>query len=699
MSLLRRGFVAAWCLGLGCSAQAATLQWPNLLGGVCSGTLQDCISAAAAGDTVLIGADEFVAPDRYTAVDENITIPRSITLAAVPGIDAVFAENRRIVVQLNGVAVHTVTISDLTLRRGTVQVLNNGGSAGTTIIVQRVRVNTLPDSTTLGCGIEVQNYGGAVDPLVNIGDNTLKASPVATDIGAGICVSADASVAQSRVNIFRNRIVGGAGTILNGIAVSHDGAGITNVSANTILGPRLSSGIRVQRPATGATRTVRVDNNVVVGQSDDAAQGIQVQTTDADVRVVNNTVARGVRGLVVTRFGQTGSLNGRVANNVVAFHSNLGYAIETDAAVTVTNLENLTFANASDLFSPGPGTLSVDPQFTAIAHPSLRPTSPAINAGDLNEIPAGVLFDADGERRLTLGQVDMGAYEANGDQTGLLIANLDNSFFNEVFVDHFASFLIPNDTPVVTALRTEPTMVTAQQNLGVYQNPGSPSGWSVFHQDSNVNVTLGQRFSVMVPVAGKTALRHLTDAGSVSANTTRLDHPELNGRPFAIAVATHFWQGSYHNFPIGMQYSNAGGGRWFVRNENAANAMPVGQSFHVVVAPFLSSNAMRVTTSTSPTIEWPLDHPMLTDTACASPIVGRADDPDVAGIVANTTPYTVGYRAPSGPGAPGRWFVLSESGTMPGNSAFHLIVDGHQINGCRAVTSALNDAMFSNGFE
>jgi hypothetical protein len=700
MSLMRRGFL--WCLGLVgmADASAATLTWPNLSGvGACTGTLQACINSAAAGDTVVIGPDELVSPDRYTLIDETITITRSLNLAGGFGIDAVFAEGRRIIVSLNTVVPHNVAISDLTLRRGNVFVQNNGGASGTTISVQRVRVNALPDSASIGCGIEVQNFGGAVDPLVNIGDNLLRASNASADTGSGICVSADASVAQARTNVFRNRIVSGPGAILTGIAIPHDGAGTTNVSANTILGPRLFTGIRVQRAATGPTRAMRVDNNVVIGQDDFAGFGILIQGSDADVRVANNTVSRGQRGIQVTRFSQLGALSGRIANNIVTEHSDTGYAIEAAAGVSVSNLENLTFNNAADLWLAGPGTVTADPQFFSTAHPVLLPTSPAINAGDAAEIPSGVLFDAGGEPRVALGQVDMGAYERSADQAGVLIANMDNTFFNEAFIDHLPHALTAADRFAVTPLRTEPTTVGAQQNLGVYQNPGSPSGWSVFHQDINASIALSQRFSVLAPVAGKPNFTQTTSAGNVSGNTSQLDHPELNGRPFAIALVAHFWQGSYHDFPIGLQYSNAGGGRWFLRNENAATAMPLGQTFHVVVAPLLSPNAMRAVVGSSAAMEWPLEHPMLTDTPCAAPSVGRADNPDTTATVANTTPYTVGYRAPSGPGAPGRWFVIAEAGALPANAAFHLIVDGQQVNRCRANSSALNDALFRNGFE
>ena len=68
--------IALALLALPSLAAAATLTWPTLFGTGCTGTLQDCLNAAAPGDTVQIGADEPFFPDRYTTIDETVSIFR-----------------------------------------------------------------------------------------------------------------------------------------------------------------------------------------------------------------------------------------------------------------------------------------------------------------------------------------------------------------------------------------------------------------------------------------------------------------------------------------------------------------------------------------------------------------------------------------------------------------------------------------------
>ena len=58
-------------------------------------------------------------------------------------------------------------------------------------------------------------------------------------------------------------------------------------------------------------------------------------------------------------------------------------------------------------------TLIRDPLFVDVADNNLRlsPSSPAINAGINDSIPAGITTDLDGNQRIRYGTVDMGAYE------------------------------------------------------------------------------------------------------------------------------------------------------------------------------------------------------------------------------------------------------------------------------------------------
>jgi len=71
---------------------------------------------------------------------------------------------------------------------------------------------------------------------------------------------------------------------------------------------------------------------------------------------------------------------------------------------------------------------------------------------------------------------------------------------------------------------------------------------------------------------------------NISNNSTRIDHPDLNGNPNAIVFATQLWNpgggtGIYNNHNIGVYYT---GTKWAVYNEDLA-AMPVGCGFNLLI--------------------------------------------------------------------------------------------------------------------
>jgi hypothetical protein len=135
-----------------------------------------------------------------------------------------------------------------------------------------------------------------------------------------------------------------------------------------------------------------------------------------------------------------------------------------------------------------------------------------------------------------------------------------------------------------------------------------------------------------------------------------------------------------------------------VRNEDGS-AMPANLSFNLMLAPLLSPNALQLSPGGQSVRELRIEHPLLDDNACAAPVVGRVDDPLDGLTVNNPQRYSLEYRAASGAGAPGRWFIVAEgSGTpvFPPNVAFNLIVDGAQAERCRAPR---DERIFRNGFE
>lgn len=693
---LRRVFATALLLSSS-AAPAATLNWPTLVGGgPCSGTLQACIDAAAAGDTIVVVADEQFTPDRYTAINEPILIRKSLTLTAAPGIDAVIAPGFNIVFDPNVTGPHQVNVSGLVLRRGSVSIRDTGTVAGSVFRIERMRIVEPAAPNVVPCGINFDLLSPS--PQAIAGDNVIAGGDTPGELRSGICAFAGAPGTSMTANIFRNRISAGSLVLRSGIrALASAAGGSINISGNTVFGPRLLDGILAQRVEGSAPHFVQMDNNVVALQDDNGGWAMRVQAGNSTATVVNNTASYNLRGLLVEGFDAL-PVSGRVANNLIAFNTWIGTTL---AAGALTNSHNLVFGNATNNYTPGPSTVTADPLLDRPTYP--RPTngSPAADAGSNGDVPTLALFDTDGERRVAFGVVDIGAYEATGDAAAEITATNLNTAFNETYVTPFPVALSLGDTLVATPRwATWPSGVSAM-NLGVYPNAQSPSGWSVFLQDSSMLMPFGAGFHVLAPFAGKPRLVHTTAAGNTSGALSTMDNTELNGalnRSRAV-VAFHQWDGLYHNVPIGVRWVSTGGGRWQVRNENGA-AMPAGLKFNVVTAPFLSPNAFRTTLNDFAQVEWRLEHPLLDGNPCATPIVGRADDPDGAGDVPNTTGFGVIYVAPSGTGAPGRWVVRADapSGTptFPAGAAFHVIIDGGQANRCRAPQV---DAVFANGFE
>jgi hypothetical protein len=479
------------------------------------------------------------------------------------------------------------------------------------------------------------------------------------------------------------------------ISVVGVAGGPITVQRNAALGENFLTGIGIGgNPGTGRL-TIQVDNNVVAGQDvpDFGAFGfgIVVRPDNADIVVTNNSVVRGARGLAVFPASGSASVAGRVANNVVAFHAGQGLVIEQAATGSVTNRNNLVFGNASNPFTPGPGTRTTDPLLRSTTWPRLRDDSPAVNGGDNASVPAFSSFDADGEARIVLGTIDIGAFEANAEKAAQETALAVDTFANQAKVQ--LAPLVTADRLFVTPRRTAAGGAALTEQLGVYLFAGT---WYAYLEDPFATLPPGYGYNLLVPVLSKRNFTHVTSIASVFEDTSQLADAELDSRPFAIAALAHLYQlgagpASYHDFPVGLEYV---GTRWYIRNQDGT-PMQSDRNFHVMVAPLGSPNAFRARTAFGAS-EIRLEHPLLDDNACAALVATRLDDPDVAGRLANPVPYSVDYRAGAA-GAPGRWFIVAEGGgTFPANAAFNVIVDGQQANACRA---PLADEVFSNGFE
>ncbi len=673
---------------------AHAVTWPNLSGiGPCQGTLQACIDAATAGDTVQIGYDDLLLPDSYTAIDEDISISKSLTLQAASGIDAVFASGRSITVNSPGSGATSVTLRNLVLRHAHVTIDHFSDSASS-YVVDRVRV--IETDTPGNCAIRYYDFGSGAAQFT-AGNSTIELN----HSGAGACALFAQGNGGAWGGAFSgNRIhaANGSGAATSLIQVLGSSIGTFRMSANQITGAGFAGGISVSQAAGSAANAWYIDDNLISGERAGPLDGfaaILVTPQNSELHIVNNTVTGNSNGLrVYSPLSMPDASSGQVANNLVAFNTNDGLGVST-TLVAVGNRNNLVWANGSNGFTPGPGTVTADPLFVAVRNPRLRGISPARNAGSSVDVPAFTL-DADGERRIASdGPVDIGAFEFSLDRA-LVHVSTAGCCNDSPIEEPFAEGSSITDTLLVTPHAGNADSAQLAQNLGVYLFSAIPLTWAVFHENTSVSMQADRPFSIFAPTYSYSGFVHTTTAANVIGRYTRL--PTLAGGASAIAFVTHNWNpggvgGTYHDHRIGLERF---GSDWYIRNEDATVDMPIGISFNVVVAPFFASaNAWQVFAPSAAT-RIVLSHPLLDDNPCAAPQATRVDDPLTAAIVDDDIPFALSY-APGYGGAPGHWSIVasgSASPTFPAGAGFNVMVPGAHAGACRE-----DDRIFADGLD
>jgi hypothetical protein len=360
----------------------------------CAPTLQQCLDAAQAGDTVRLTANLPAA--------ETLVAKRSLTLEGAPGSMPRLAFGTTLTVTPEGNAPTEITVRNLELRGGWIDVTHerpadltvtitgnrfvHGGPKPIIRVSEPVKVPTAP-------------YGALTATMA---DNVLVAD--AADASNGILVYAEYATRMT-VAVLRNVLeVSGSNQWGVRVEARTDTADL-DVIGNRIGGVAHETGVMVNQ--RGGTLRARVVGNVVGGQDRAASAALSVATFAGagDVLVANNTVANNRAGLVV--WGDpNAALQGLVANNLVVGSLEVGLAVGR----SVANRNNLIFANGYDAFDPGPGTLLADPRF-APGTLELAADSPARDAGATDAVPADVTADAAGKPRIAGKAVDIGAFE------------------------------------------------------------------------------------------------------------------------------------------------------------------------------------------------------------------------------------------------------------------------------------------------
>jgi hypothetical protein len=376
-------FLVVYAAGV---ARGATLTYPGV--GACGTTLQACVDAAAAGDTLEIATN--------TPIDTDVTIAKSLTLTARSGFTPVIgtsATHRTVTATdagLGGGAVQ-IRLADLTLNNAEVAVLLDDDS-GHAVTVERLDLAHSSGGTT----------------------------------GQGISV--DLRAPSSSVVLRQNKVVT-PGDAIRLASELPSGSGTLLAIANriTTFNPSASrTGILVDL-AGGGTVTAYVYSNVVYGVSRaSGGAGIDVFSSDsvtAGVNIINNTFddVQGNTNSIQVR-SPTGSAQAvvNIFNNIVTRSSQASIAILNPGTqeLEVNHGFNDFFGSAApDQYGgygpAGPMTVSVDPLYVnaAAADYRLQVGSPVLDAGASNPTGGIPEIDASGGTRVFGASIDIGAYE------------------------------------------------------------------------------------------------------------------------------------------------------------------------------------------------------------------------------------------------------------------------------------------------
>lgn len=158
----------------------------------------------------------------------------------------------------------------------------------------------------------------------------------------------------------------------------------------------------------------------------------------------------------------------------------------------------------------------------------------------------------------------------------------DNIFVHTASALNISDHITDIDHPLTNGNPSAIVIVTPRwegvynnQHIGVYYNG---NGWSIFNQNTAVNMPVGAKFNVQVLFANDTDFVHTTTGGNTTGNVTTLDHPTLNGNSGAQFIVTQHY-GAYNNNPIGLIYDGPSE-RWRIGNTNSA-PLPIGTNFNV----------------------------------------------------------------------------------------------------------------------
>lgn len=360
---------------------ATTWQYPSTACPVNGASgLQDCIGAAAPGDTIVLTSQ--INPDGPVVIRKSLTL-KGATRTLEPRLPAISVTNELTPVD--------VTLQDIRVRTE-VRVTFDGTVDGHDVTLRRISVGK---GVTDAKGVTFETRAASSFRLEqsyvrNSGGGTNHAVLLATDDPDG---TVDIRVVGNRLTN-RGNPDSGSGIYL---AATREGAVRATIHNNAIWD--------VGRCRCGDGAGIRID-----------ARGVM----RADVDIVGNTIElSGSNGIMQSHdLSDGGRLTLDVFDNIISHTRGRAIVLETGAPGRLRfragyNDRFATAGLALDGQSAGPGNRTVDPRFVdrGSGDLRLRAGSPLIDKG-LVCTPGGLsIRDAAGRHRLAGKSVDIGAYE------------------------------------------------------------------------------------------------------------------------------------------------------------------------------------------------------------------------------------------------------------------------------------------------
>jgi hypothetical protein len=414
--LLRTFVTLALLAVLGSTAAAADQVFPG-----CGKTIQGCIDDGSDSGAILLATNG--------PIDEDLTITRSVTLAAAPGFRPVFAPGATIFARSAGGGDKQLVIRGLTWEPAgastAIRVLHDGDGAYDVQLLDNAILGLEGSGFSPVISVHTTQPGPGGPLLLTVRGNTLRMPtgsrwPLEIELPwtvNGITVVArnvieTADTGQSGAIFFRHwegemhfyaiqNVVRTANPAQTAIEVYQSGDGdgdgriVANVFGNFLRG--IAGGMRFGTSlyAENGAIELNVAHNTIVDAQLRAVQvgGREDFGAHASGVIANNVLARSGQG-------------------DVGIHQFVDEVLETNNLLTNMDPEGFPA-------EPGPHSILVtDPGFVADDDFRLAPTSPAINKADPAYTPAELTVDLDDQPRVGGPAADLGAYElpcASGD--------------------------------------------------------------------------------------------------------------------------------------------------------------------------------------------------------------------------------------------------------------------------------------------